>query len=684
MDFASLLNLLLLILGFGFVIFWHELGHFIAAKWAGVKVEQFAVGFGQALLCWRKGLGVTVGTGAPLVQKRIDAARDRGERGADDEIRQRLGLGETEYRLNWFPFGGYVKMLGQDDMDPSASSPEPRSYNNKPVGKRMVIISAGVIMNVILAGILFCILFLWGFTAPSPVVGGVQAGSPAQRAGMLAGDRVLRFDGATMHDFTKIRLASALAAPGEPTDVVVLRDGREITLKVLPVADRSEAGFLQMGVLPPALLQVWDDPKAKEVLHAPEAPEAWKALKLGDRVVAVDGVRLDPADTDAARDRNWAIFDRQVQQSFGRPIKVTVAAADGGDERTIEVRPTLGSTFGRRPPTFAGMQSRTQVGGVQPDSAAQGKVVPGDAVSRVAVDGTGDAFDHPTHEQFLAVVATAAQRGSTITLEVQRGDERLTFANIPLAVKIGDGTGPSRRGIGLAMELETGRAVVAAAEADTPAGRAGIRPGDTVTAVAGEPVTGWSDVHRLLAAATAGEAVEVSLLTAAGERATRQVTLSSEDLAALRGLQYAVALPLRERTEKRQTDNPLTALAWGVGETRDLIVQFYVVLKRMAQQTVSPSNMSGPVGILHHGTVIASRGTDWMIWYLAMISANLAVVNFLPLPIVDGGHFVFLLLEKIRGRPVSQRVMVVTQLVGLALIVSVFLFVTYNDIMRLL
>src|SRR5258708_36328601 len=62
-------SFLLLIFGFGFVVFWHELGHFLAAKWAGVKVDQFAVGFGRAAICWRKGIGFTVGTSAPKYEK---------------------------------------------------------------------------------------------------------------------------------------------------------------------------------------------------------------------------------------------------------------------------------------------------------------------------------------------------------------------------------------------------------------------------------------------------------------------------------------------------------------------------------------------------------------------------------------------------------------------------------------
>src|SRR5881394_2513105 len=118
-------SILLLVFGFGFVIFWHELGHFLAAKWADVKVEQFAVGFGQALLSWRKGLGFRVGTSRieyeKLAREYIEKYTITGDNREVDEAvtdEQRitaaanaLGISETEYRLNWIPLGGYVKML---------------------------------------------------------------------------------------------------------------------------------------------------------------------------------------------------------------------------------------------------------------------------------------------------------------------------------------------------------------------------------------------------------------------------------------------------------------------------------------------------------------------------------------------------------------------------------------------
>src|SRR3954447_18553843 len=164
-------NILLLIFGFGFVIFWHELGHFIAAKWAGVKVDQFAVGFGQALISWRKGLGLRFGSSAKEYETLLQADREGVHK------RDVSNIGETEYRLNWIPLGGYVKMLGQDDLNPNAVVNDPRAYNMKPIGKRMVIVSAGVIMNIILAIIGFSILFKMGFDVPPPVVGQVYPNS---------------------------------------------------------------------------------------------------------------------------------------------------------------------------------------------------------------------------------------------------------------------------------------------------------------------------------------------------------------------------------------------------------------------------------------------------------------------------------------------------------------------------
>jgi regulator of sigma E protease len=103
----------------------------------------------------------------------------------------------------------------------------------------------------------------------------------------------------------------------------------------------------------------------------------------------------------------------------------------------------------------------------------------------------------------------------------------------------------------------------------------------------------------------------------------------------------------------------------------------------MVSGSVPAKNMMGPVGIVRAGAGFASRGSDYLIWFLAMISANLAVVNFLPIPIVDGGLFTFLIFEKIKGRPLSAKTQTIAQFVGMAVLLCVFLLVTYQDIARL-
>ena len=226
-SIAHIGMLLLLVLGFGFVIFWHELGHFLAAKWVGIRVDQFAVGFGQALFSWRKGIGFRVGNTQKDFRERAEQhlmAREKSELQLKEKLgftetqisdaAEEIGLGDTEYRLNWIPLGGYVKMLGQDDLKPDAVAEDPRAYNKKSISARMLVISAGVIMNIILAAIGFMVLFLIGFNVPPAWVGNIVPGSPLQKAGGRVGDHIIEFNGRSEADFTKIMLDTALGEGG--------------------------------------------------------------------------------------------------------------------------------------------------------------------------------------------------------------------------------------------------------------------------------------------------------------------------------------------------------------------------------------------------------------------------------------------------------------------------------------
>jgi regulator of sigma E protease len=114
-----------------------------------------------------------------------------------------------------------------------------------------------------------------------------------------------------------------------------------------------------------------------------------------------------------------------------------------------------------------------------------------------------------------------------------------------------------------------------------------------------------------------------------------------------------------------------------------MVEQVFLTIDRVSRGSVGVDQLQGPVGILHTGTQVASEGFMFMLFFLALISVNLAVVNLLPIPIADGGLFLFLLYEKFRGRPPSIAFQNAAAMAGIALVAGLFLLTFYNDLARL-
>lgn len=209
MDYVNtILNSAKVVFGLGFVIFLHELGHFLLAKWNGVKVEAFYIGFGPPLVAFT--------------------------------------YGETEYGIAVLPLGGYVKMLGETaegegEGDESISS-DPRAYQNKSIGARMSIISAGVIMNYILGISLFTASHMLGLLDQPPVIGLVATGSPAYIAGIRAGDEIVSIDGKRDLAFTDLSRKSSLSAAGQKLRMELKRPGQSapVLVEVEPLRRKGQ------------------------------------------------------------------------------------------------------------------------------------------------------------------------------------------------------------------------------------------------------------------------------------------------------------------------------------------------------------------------------------------------------------------------------------------------------------
>ncbi|HEY1922564.1 MAG TPA: site-2 protease family protein [Tepidisphaeraceae bacterium] len=695
------LDYLLLAVGLGFVIFFHELGHFLAAKYCDVKVEQFAVGFGPAIVAWRKGLGFHWGTTTPAYDKRIEEAFTAGQSSQSETefnapitetqaraIGNNLGIGETEYRLNWVPLGGYVKMLGQDDMKPGVTAEDPRAYNKKSVGARMLIVSAGVIMNVILAAIGFMIVFMLGYPVPPAAVGGVVSMSPASQAtradgtlvGLQPGDKIIQYDGKWMYgDYSRIQLDVALTHDGTRVPLLVEHpDGKLETLYATPVKPGDDKGLVELGISQPFAMTAMDadpeDPPDYAMLAKTDMPDLI-TLRPGDSITQIAGEDVKP-DGNAAIAQIYAA----MEASNGKPVDLTVKSGDGKISHKT-MTPHFAEPMGGEELNFLGMVPRAMVQGLLDKSPALEKLRPGDII--LAVDGGSDHLQNPTLEQIRKTLAAAGDKDMKVSLTVlDPGESKPRVIDNLGAYRI-PGSG-GRMGLGIQLGTDEMHLVVAEAMPKSLADRV-IPQGATLTAIDGKPVTNWFEVRRAIISAKPGQTISISFIPPEKDAkpAVATIELQQQDIDLAKQITLTNYLALRQMVSPLHTHNPLTALKWGVIETHDLILQFYVTLQRMLTRDVALSNVMGPVGMAHLGAQVASRGPAWLIWFLCNISANLAVVNFLPIPIVDGGLFTLLILEKIQGKALSPDAQRIVQMVGLVLILGVFLMVTFQDIARM-
>jgi regulator of sigma E protease len=201
------------------VVFFHELGHFAVARWCGVKVDVFSVGFGREIFGWTDKSG-------------------------------------TRWKVSWLPIGGYVKFSGDAN---AASLPDPAAADHmseaervhtlaaKPVWQRAAVAAAGPLANFILAILLFTgLLFYNGHTVLAPIIGGVVKGSAAEVAGIQAGDRVTAIDGAKITDFEQMPQIISVSG-GRILNIELVRAGKPLSLQVTPRPTRMRDVLGDMG-----------------------------------------------------------------------------------------------------------------------------------------------------------------------------------------------------------------------------------------------------------------------------------------------------------------------------------------------------------------------------------------------------------------------------------------------------
>ena len=432
---------------FGVIIFIHEFGHFLFAKILGVRVLKFSLGFGPKLI---------------------------GKK-----------FGNTEYLLSSIPLGGYVKMLGEQTDDELSEEDKPFAYNYQPVWKRVIIVASGPIFNLAFALLLFIFIFLSGVPTPYPDIGKIQENSPAAKAGLMTGDRVLAIDGNVIQSWDEI--------------------------------DES----LQKSSVKPLLFRVQ---RGKEVIELPVTPVS----KTGKNLF--------------------------------------------GEEETYR------------------------------DIGASSLLYP-------------------------------------VIGEVLKGG---------------------------------------------PAEEAGMREGDRIVKIDGKPIETWQDMTAII------HSNSDNLLHFTIERDDRIITSS------ITPEKKTISIPGSDDQELgiigiKHVGNDFIkkynlpdAVSLGIEKTWDISVLTLVVIIKLIQRVLPIEVIGGPIFILQMAGEQASRGLLDFFFFMAVININLGILNLLPIPILDGGHIVFLSIEAIRRKPLSEKIIAISQRVGIAALITLMAFAFYNDIMRLI
>jgi regulator of sigma E protease len=267
------------IVALGVLILFHEFGHYLVARWSGVKVLRFSIGFGQPLLT------------------------------------RRLGKDQTEWVVAAFPLGGYVKMLDEHE-GPVEPQDQARAFNRKPVSYRFAIVAAGPVANFLLAILLYWFLFMLGVSGMKPILGPVKPATPAAFAGFEAGETILKIGTETVSTWQDARwLLMSKAADGSPSvDVETRGVSGGATLRRLDLshvsADDLEGDFLKkIGLIP-------YQPAIKPIISVVNPASAGDRAGLlpGDEILEVNGRKVDL----------WEDLVQAIRESPGKKMALEI------------------------------------------------------------------------------------------------------------------------------------------------------------------------------------------------------------------------------------------------------------------------------------------------------------------------------------------------------------------------
>jgi regulator of sigma E protease len=540
----------------------------------------------------------------------------------------------TDFRVSLLPLGGYVQVSGDDPSRP----PRPGDLFYASAKQRLLFYAGGIMANFLFAFLIIPVLFFVGVPFVSPTVGAVSPDSPAWNAGMLPDDVVLSINEREVHGFRHISSGIALAERDTSLDIVVMRDGERVNLNLQPQFD-EEKGFSTIGIAP-----------AYDLSLAPDSDIA-KAMGEYSQLVEINGL--------------------EISNALGSQL----ALLSLGDGRSEFVLSGLNADNQRRDFTF---QSSDYVNLTLAAPAQLGVTVLAQQVSvargifsdiLVAGDRIVAINDQPLSKQSDLLEAISITGYETLTLSVVDTQNDLRQVRVPPT---------TAHQLLQDLALVPNDDMAFYVHPQSAAFAAGLRTGCSILRANDVAIQKMSDLRSVIGSNTEGQSINFIVL----QNGSDEPTEIGVTPAAIPQLDFGLMLMMKPTTVVAR--QPLRAISLGFREAKAMISEVATTAKRLFTGEVASKNMGGIISIGVMTNSFASQGLVSLFFFLCLISVNLGVLNFIPIPALDGGHILFALYEIVSGRKVSVAVQNVFQIIGVVLVLSLLVFVTSNDIQRLL
>ena len=605
----NILIIIAIVLGFGVTIFVHELGHFIMARRAKVKVETFAIGMGPLL--WKI----------------------------------KTDKHGTDWVIRLLPIGGYVKMKGQEDLPgKEKKNLDPESYQSKSPKQRFGIIVAGVVMNVLFAYFLLVIAFNIGVPFIPNTVGAVTPGSPAAVAGIKVGDEIVKIGSTKVECWEDLQVAKILLNKDKKTSITIIRNGEKIRLSIPTQINSEDIDGVQVdmawfGIQPSLKAVVGKSSEVPEALRDNNQNRGNASIYPGQSIVSAE-INGKPAFYSLN-----GIY-RLIINNPGKEIKMRLKSRDG---EIIEKKMNITSIE-----IFdMGFQYSAYIRPMLESPAIKAGLKEGDKILSIddqKIKGWQDVLDY---------CANITQK-APLKIKILRGKQEKEIQVTPYF-----NSAEERYLLGITPVLDPALSKQIS----------WVSP--SFKKIFESPKVG--EIVHSIRKIEENEKIIYEYQLQQGE-IKRNFYLSRDQLQTKK-VGKLFPIQMQEKVVKYSFFSSLYLSGYrAVREIQDT----YSFLKKMLSRELSPKMLGGPIRIFQVSyQVTKERGITFFLLLFAKIGFSLAFFNILPIPVLDGGHAVFILYEWVRGKPVPEKIMVINQSIGFLLLLILFFFVMTNDLIQL-